>query len=98
MIDFAQDIRSLIDGEPWAGTVTQLAASLAQLSETAVPSAAHLAIWLRRHEPTLWWDHGVRICFSRTGEQRRVHISRRSQLLARSLSSDDSTSEISTVT
>ena len=93
-----RQIRALLDGHEWAGTVTDLAASLGQLSGSATPSAAHLAIWLRRHEPTLWWDYGVRVLFSRTGQQRLVHISRRDQLLARSLSSDDSTSEIGTVT
>jgi hypothetical protein len=98
MNHFASDIQLLIDSERWAGTVTQLAASLGQLAGTPAPSAAHLAIWLRRHEPTLWWDHGVRVRFSRTGQQRLVHISRRNQLLARSLSGDDSTSAIGAVT
>jgi hypothetical protein len=75
MRDIAKQIRSLIDGEPWAGTVTQLAASLGEFSGSPAPSAAHLAIWLRRHEPTLWWDHGVQVRFSRTGKCRLVHLS-----------------------
>src|ERR1019366_8042139 len=68
-------LRALLDGHEWAGNVTDLAASLGQLSGAAAPSAAHLAIWLRRHEPTLWWDHGVRVSFSRTGQCRTVHLS-----------------------
>lgn len=70
-------IRALLDGHEWAGTVTDLAASLGQFSGATAPSAAHLAIWLRRHEPTLWWEHGVRVHFSRTGKCRRVHLSLR---------------------
>ena len=46
-----QLIRALLDGHEWAGTVTDLAALLAQPSGSTAPSAAHLAIWLRRHEP-----------------------------------------------
>src|ERR1017187_659683 len=72
-----QQIRSLLDGHEWAGTVTDLAASLGQLSGAAAPSAAHLAICLRRHEPTLWWEYGVRVRFSRTGQCRTVHLSLR---------------------
>jgi hypothetical protein len=72
-----QLIRALLDGHEWAGTVTDLAASLGQFSGTTAPSTARLAIWLRRHEPTLWWDHGVRVRFSRTGKCRRVHLSLR---------------------
>jgi hypothetical protein len=34
-------------------------------------------MWLRRHEPTLWWTYGVSIRFSRTGRKRVVHLSRR---------------------
>ena len=77
MGDVAQQIRALLDGNEWAGTVTDLAASLGQLSGAAAPSAAQLAIWLRRHEPTLWWDHGIRVRFSRTGQCRTVHLSLR---------------------
>jgi hypothetical protein len=72
-----QLIRALLDGHEWAGTVTDLAASLGQFSGTTAPSATRLAIWLRRLEPTLWWDHRVRVRFSRTGKCRRVHLSLR---------------------
>lgn len=71
----AQQLRALIDGGTWSGTVTDLAASLGQLANSPAPSAAHLAIWLRRHEPTLWWFYGVRVRFSRTGSCRTVHLS-----------------------
>jgi hypothetical protein len=81
--DIAQNFRSLIDREPWVGTAAQLVASLGQIDGSIRPVASHLAIWLRRHEPTLWWDHGMRIRFSRTGHRRLVHISRRDPLLAR---------------
>src|SRR4051812_15720021 len=70
-------VRTLLDGHEWEGTVTDLGASLGQLAGSAAFSAAHLAIWLRRHEPTLWWEHGVRIRFSRTGKCRTVHLSLR---------------------
>jgi hypothetical protein len=83
--DITQDVRSLIDREPWVGTAAQLVASLGQIDGSIGPTAAHIAIWLRRHEPTLWWDHGIRVRFSRTGQQRLVHISLRDPLLARSL-------------
>jgi hypothetical protein len=91
-------LRAFVQREiEWHGTMSELAALLHSANDT-LPVPARLAIWLRRHEPTLWWDHGVRIRFSRTGQQRRVHISRRDQLLARSLSTDDSTSAIGVVT
>ena len=73
----AQQIRRLLDGHEWAGTITGLSASLGQFSGATAPSATHLAIWLRRHEPTLWWDYGIRVGFSRTGKRRTVHLSLR---------------------
>lgn len=73
----ARQIRSLIEGEAWDGTVTDLAIALNQAMPETVISPPHLAIWLRRHEPTLWWEHGVRVHFSRTGKCRRVHLSLR---------------------
>jgi hypothetical protein len=60
----------------WNGTVTALAAAL-ELDQIAPKGAPHLAMWLRRHEPTLWWTYGVSIRFSRTGRKRVVHLSRR---------------------
>src|SRR4051794_38828418 len=68
-------IQSFLDGHEWSGTVTKLARALGQLGNFPAPCAAHLAIWLRRHEPTLWWSYGVRVRFSRTSEDRTVHFS-----------------------
>ena len=98
MTQTATQLRTLVHREGnWEGTITALAARLND-NQPASKRAPHLAIWLRRHEPMLFWHYGVCIHFSRTGEQRRVHISRRNRLLALSLSGDDSTSEISVVT
>ena len=77
MNNLKEQIRGLLDGDNWSGTITDLAASLGQLGDSTPQSPAHLAIWLRRHEPTLWWDHGVRVRFSRTGKNRTVHLSLR---------------------
>ena len=91
-------LRAFVQREiEWHGTMSELAALLHSANDT-LPVPARLAIWLRRHEPTLWWDHGVRVRFSRTGKRRTVHLSLRDQPLAQSLSSDDSSSPTGTVT
>jgi hypothetical protein len=71
----AEQIRSLIKDQEWTGTSTELAATLN--SPGSPVSSAHLAISLRRHEPLLWWDHGISVRFSRTGRRRLVHLARR---------------------
>jgi hypothetical protein len=71
----ASQLRTLIQRErTWQGTVTALAATLDDSDATASKSAPHLAIWLRQHEPTLWWDYGIQVRFTRTGRQRLVHL------------------------
>src|SRR5436190_17770610 len=73
----ADELRQIVALHEWTGKVTDLVMAPNQAGTATAPSAAHLAIWLRRKEPTLWWDYGVRVRFSRTGKQRRVHLSRK---------------------
>ena len=74
----AAQLQSLVQREGnWQGTVTALAATLDGSNETASKRAPHLSIWLRQHEPTLWWDYGIHIRFTRTGRQRLVHLESR---------------------
>jgi hypothetical protein len=83
-------LRELVNEQNWAGTTSQLAAALKRADSATSIAAPRLAIWLRQHEPTLWWDFGVRVRFSRTGLRRLVHLSRRDQLSANALSRCDS--------
>lgn len=71
-----EHLRLLVAECSWSGTVTELAAALNAPRIFAPP---HLAVWLRRHEPTLWWTFGVYVRFSRTGRKRLVHLSRREE-------------------
>jgi hypothetical protein len=72
----ADELR-LISLQDWIGTTVALLNILTESGLTHLPSAVHLGRWLRGNEPTLWWDYGVRIEFSRSGEKRQVHLSRR---------------------
>jgi hypothetical protein len=85
----ARILRELVNEQNWAGTTSQLAAALKR-AESGSIAAPRLAIWLRQHEPRLWWDYGVCVRFTRTGRQRLVHLSRRDQLSANALSRCDS--------
>ena len=69
--EIAEDLRGLVGGQDWSGTVTELTAALGGKS-----APAHLAVWLRRHEPVLWWDFAICVQFTRTRRQRLVHLSR----------------------
>ena len=75
---FAEQLRTLAVESEWTGTTGELHAALIDsgLSED-LPTPPHLGRWLRRSEPTLWWDYGIRVKFSRTGVKRQVHLSRR---------------------
>ena len=86
----AKSLHELVSEQNWAGTTSQLAAALKRVDSATSIAAPRLAIWLRQHEPTLWWDFGVRVRFSRTGLRRLVHLSRRDQLSANALSRCDS--------
>ncbi len=86
----ARILRELVNEQNWAGTTSQLAAALKRADSATSIAAPRLAIWLRQHEPTLWWKYGVCVRFSRTGLQRLVHLSRRDQLSANALSRCDS--------
>jgi hypothetical protein len=70
-------LRGLVNEREWVGTVGELVVALKCAHSADSISPARFAIWLRRHEPTLWWDYGLRVGFSRTGQQRIVHLSRR---------------------
>lgn len=76
MKKLAEVLRSLTTAHSWEGTVEDLAIALSR-SGAGTMSAAHLGIWLRRHEPTLWWDFALNMQFTRTGRSRLVHLSRR---------------------
>ena len=86
----AKILRELVNEQNWAGTTSQLTAALRRADSKTSIAAPRLAIWLRRHEPILWWNYGVCVRFSRTGPQRLVHLSRRNQLSANALSRHDS--------
>jgi hypothetical protein len=80
MNQLALTLQSLAQPEVWTGTATQLAAALNAAGLSPSTTAARLSIRLRNLEPTLWWGHGVSIRFSRTGEQRLIHLVRREGL------------------
>jgi hypothetical protein len=73
----ADRIRLLIGEQEWAGTITELAAILNLSGPEAPASLERLGIYLRRHEPSLWWTHGISVRFSRTRKGRLVHLSLR---------------------
>jgi hypothetical protein len=78
----ADRIQSLVADQSWEGTITALARALVSPVDGWSPPAAHLAIWIRRHEPSLWWDHGISVRFSRNGRRRLVHLARREMGIA----------------
>lgn len=78
----AEQLRQVVAQSDWTGTPAELHTILIETVETEIPSPAHLGRWLRRNEPTLWWDFGVRVRFSRTDRARYVHLSRRGWLKA----------------
>jgi len=81
----AQQLRLLVEKREWIGTVAELAAMFSQSSFGDARFPARLGRWLRRNEATMWWQHGVKIEFSRTSEKRRVRLSRREKLVAKAL-------------
>src|SRR4051812_26436456 len=56
--------------KPWEGTITALAARF-NLKREAAP---HLARWLRKKEPELWWTYGVAVSFTRIARRRTVRV------------------------
>jgi hypothetical protein len=80
MNQLASTLQSLAQSEAWTGTASQLAAALN--SSGLSITASRLSVRLRNLEPTLWWDHGLSISFSRTGEQRLIHLAIRNSLRA----------------
>jgi hypothetical protein len=72
----SQQLRLMVEQRDWCGTIADLAALLADSGIAALP-APHLGRWLRRNEPTLWWDYGVTVTFSRSGYERLLQLSRR---------------------
>ena len=73
-------IRLQISKQEWTGTITELAAILNLAGPEAPASLERLGIYLRRHEPSLWWTHGIWVRFSRTRKGRLVHLSLRDRL------------------
>ena len=80
MNQLASTLQSLAYSEAWTGTASQLATALNASGLNPSITAARLSIQLRNLEPTLWWDHGLSIRFSRTGEQRLIHLAKRGKL------------------
>ena len=80
MNELASTLQSLAHPDTWTGTASQLAAALN--SSGLSITASRLSVRLRNLEPTLWWDHGLSIRFSRTGEQRLIHLAIRDSLRA----------------
>jgi hypothetical protein len=80
MNQLASTLQSLAQADNWTGTASQLAAALN--SSGLSITASRLAVRLRNLEPTLWWSHGLSIRFSRTGEQRLIHLAQRDSLRA----------------
>ena len=59
------------------GEYTELAGSLQAMGISSLSTPERLGIWLRQHEPTLWWDYDVALAFQRTGRQRLIRLSLR---------------------
>ena len=98
-MSIANELRNFVEREGnWRGTVSQLVAKLEPSDERVKNCAPSLAVWLRRHEPTLWWDYGVSIRFSRTGQRRLVHLSARPVTTSRAAPVSDVHSISSAVT
>jgi len=81
----AQQLRLLVEKREWNGTAADLAAMFSQSALGDARFPVRLGRWLRRNEATLWWQHGVKVGFSRTSDKRLVHLSRRSKLVAKAL-------------
>jgi hypothetical protein len=81
----AQQLRLLVEKREWSGTTSELAEMFSHSAFGHARFPARLGRWLRRNEATLWWEHGVRVEFSRTGDERQVHLSRREKLVAKAL-------------
>jgi len=71
-----EQIRLAIAEQSWSGTLTQLPQRYGREPGTVL-HRHNSACGLRNHEPTLWWDYGVSVRFSRTGRRRSVHLSPR---------------------
>ena len=80
MNQLALTLKSLAHAEVWTGTASQLAAALNASGLSPSITASRLSVQLRNLEPTLWWNHGLSIRFSRTGEQRLIHLATREGL------------------
>src|SRR2546425_12120195 len=65
--------------KPWKGTITRLVRTLKSHGVAVDFAPNRLAIWLRQHEPTLWWDYGISVHFRRTGRRRFIELSTRSE-------------------
>ena len=80
MNELASALQAITHPNSWTGTASQLAAALN--SSGLSITASRLSVRLHNLEPTLWWDHGLSISFSRTGEQRLIHLAKREGLRA----------------
>ena len=81
----AQQLSLLVNQREWNGTTTQLAAMFSQSAFGDARFPARLGRWLRRNEAQLWWEHEVKVAFSRTSNKRQVHLSRRPKLVAKAV-------------
>jgi hypothetical protein len=77
MNELASALQSITHPHSWTGTASQLAAALNSSGLSPSITASRLAVRLRNLEPMLWWGHGLSIRFSRTGEQRQIHLAKR---------------------
>ena len=68
---------------PWKGTATQLLRALKAEGAEVTFAPARFSIWLRRHEPVLWWNYGVAVEFGRTAKRRVIRLSLRKELQSR---------------
>jgi hypothetical protein len=71
----AEILRALANEKTWRGTISQLSAAMEEHEATCPLSPARLAMWLRQHEPILWWNHSISIQFKRTGRRRTIQLS-----------------------
>jgi len=82
MNQLASTLQSLAHAKAWTGTASQLAIALNGFGLSPSITASRLSVQLRNLEPTLWWGHGLSIRFTRTGEQRLIHLAKRAGLRA----------------
>jgi hypothetical protein len=83
--EIAVRLQQLIARSKWTGTTFELHRWLTYDGAEDVPPPAHLGRWLHRNEPTLWWDYGVTVNFSRSGYERLLQLSRRGEHVASGL-------------